>query len=471
LLGIAVEEPIRAPRSLGPHPRGAAAAFLTDLNLDSPTTSSVLVFTDPQRRRTTSSSYIMNNRDRDPPAAFPPAHLQPSERSVIMGKGSGIRRHSGNQHLRFLAAQVLQSYTDCSRQEKTEIVDWLLATTKAACPVGAFVKEVGVNRCVEVSDKVAREKIGYMLRDLAHDRYRSSTKSKSATRRRKATLLSNDGNQVDAKVPRHGVESSLPGDNNNNNNNIKIRAEATQIRALSSFPVFSHPVPVINAPESQPILSGGLMVAAPPQQLRTTAAVSATISCNASTPCFTRGGSTPRTIRQSRQPQGPLRSPPRLTLKHSSSCPGVGEALLDPQNQPVVHPQQLHGARIDDRMLEPSAFACTTADYFSALPPHITVAEAVLRQGTYTAGGFMQQPESGHARHLPAQNSTATKQEVGVKNRPPLVVPDHRRGTSKPMSSADDEWAFAFGSSPSDESEHQNHPPPTTTTNNNTPDE
>ena len=376
----------------------------------------------------------MNTRDRDPAAALPPENLQPSERSVIMGKGANIRHHSGNQYLRLLAAQVLQSYTDCSRQEKTEIVDRLLETTKAACPVGAFVKQVGVNRWVEVSDKVAREKIGYMLRDLAHDRYRSSTKSKSATRRLKATMLSNDGNPMEADVPRH-VETSSPGDNTN----MKIRAEATQIRPLSPSPFFSHPVPLINLPELQPILSGGLMVAALPQQLQPNAA----ISRNASTPCFKQGSIT-RTIQQSRQPQGPLRSPPRVVLRHSSSCPGVREAPLDPQNQPVVHPQQLQGA-IDNMMLEPSAFACA-ANFCSALPPHITVAEAVLRQGSYTAGGFIQQPESGQARHLPTrQKNTATnKQEVGVKNR--------RRGTSKAMS-ADDEWAFAFGSSPSDESD------------------
>ena len=291
-----------------------------------------------------------------------PPNFQPSEHSVIIGKGASISQHSGNQHLRLLAAHILQSYIDCSnRREKTEIVDELLATTKAASPVGAFVKQVGVNRWVEVSDKAAREKIGYTLRDLAHYRYRSSTQSKSASRRQKQ-LSSDDGNRVGRNVESR-VESSRVLETN-----MKIPAETTPIRPLPSFPL-AYPVPLISFPQTQLILNG-VMVAVP-QQLLPTNQFSA---LNASTPGFTRGVS--QTMRQSSQEQGSLHPTPTFLEP-------VPEAPRDPSNQ--LRDKQLHEA-VDDT-LEQSLFPFTAG--FTALPPHITVAEAILSQGAFT--GSIQQ--------------------------------------------------------------------------------
>ena len=353
-----------------------------------------------------------------------PPNFQPSVHSVIIGKGASISQHSGNQHLRLLAAHALQSYTDCSnRREKTEIVDELLATTKAASPVGAFVKQVGVNRWVEVSDKAAREKIGYTLRDLAHYRYRSSTQSKSASRRQKQ-LSSDDGNRVGRNVESR-VESSRVLETN-----MKIPAETTPIRPLPTFPL-AYPVPLISFPQSQLMLNG---VMVPQQQLQSTAA--SPLTHNALTPGVAREIN--QTRRQANHEPRPLCPPPRLFEQSSFPVP---EALLDPSNQ--HHGNQLHNAVAD--ALVQSVFAFPAG--FAALPPHVTVAEAILSQGKYT--GLIQEQESGQATHRPVENDAA----IEVVNR--LALPAQEGKAMSP----DDEWALAFGSSSegSDTAYHHNN--------------
>jgi len=316
--------------------------------------------THPRRKVEARSKEDIDDADRPLPPNF-----QPSEHSVIIGKGASISQHSGNKHLRLLAAHVLQSYTECSsRREKTEIVDELLATTKAASPIGAFVKQVGVNRWVEVSDKAAREKIGYTLRDLAHYRYRSSTQSKSATRRQKQ-LSSDDGNRVGRNVESRLGSSSL-------DTNLKIPAETTSIRPLSSFPP-GYAVPLITLAESQHLLNG-MMV--PQQQLQTAAA--SVLTHNHSLHGFAREVS--QAIRQASHEPRPLCAPPRLL--EQSSYP-VREAPLDPNKQ--HRDTQLHEA-VDDTLVT-SVFAFPSG--FVALPPHVTVAEASLSQATFT--GLIQQ--------------------------------------------------------------------------------
>jgi hypothetical protein len=112
-----------------------------------------------------------------------PPDFRPSTYSVLIGKGQDVSNSPGIQRLRLLGAQVITKYRDTkSRREKTLILDRLLETTKAACPVGAFIRSVGRNAWVEVSDLVARQKIGSILRNLAHDRYRSSAPSKQNAR-------------------------------------------------------------------------------------------------------------------------------------------------------------------------------------------------------------------------------------------------------------------------------------------------
>lgn len=110
--------------------------------------------------------------------------FMPSPYTVVLGKGNTPRNVVGNRRLRILASVAGNKYARCkSRKEKSNVITELFKTVQTACPTAAFVKFQD-GRWWEVDDDVAREKIGYILRDLLHDRYKSSSKSKTANRRR-----------------------------------------------------------------------------------------------------------------------------------------------------------------------------------------------------------------------------------------------------------------------------------------------
>ncbi|KAG7363766.1 hypothetical protein IV203_027127 [Nitzschia inconspicua] len=114
-----------------------------------------------------------------------PNGFKPSEFTVIIGRGKKVRETIGNLHLRTLATTYLSQYADAlkNRQAKTAVVNNVLGIIRAVCPNGgAFVRRHN-GRWYEVSDRVAREKVGYVFRDLLSDSYESSCKSKTAKRK------------------------------------------------------------------------------------------------------------------------------------------------------------------------------------------------------------------------------------------------------------------------------------------------
>lgn len=112
-----------------------------------------------------------------------PKDFQPSEFTVIIGRGKKIRESQGNIHLRTLASTYLSKYSD-SRQAKTEVVNSILGIIRAVCPNGGAFVRCEQGQWYEVGDRVAREKVGYVFRDLLSDQYESSCKSKTAKRKR-----------------------------------------------------------------------------------------------------------------------------------------------------------------------------------------------------------------------------------------------------------------------------------------------
>lgn len=115
-----------------------------------------------------------------------PKDFMPTPYTVVLGKGNVPKSLVGNRRLRVLASAVLHKYEGSkSRKEKTSVITELLETFRSACPTTPFVKYQN-GEWWEVDDNVAREKIGYVFRDLLHDRYRSSSKSKGEIRRRKS---------------------------------------------------------------------------------------------------------------------------------------------------------------------------------------------------------------------------------------------------------------------------------------------
>lgn len=118
-----------------------------------------------------------------------PLDFVPSSYTVIVGRGKRIAQTVGNQRLRVLATMFLAEYEKAMncKAAKTRIVNKIVDAIKCACAdsqcQGAFVR-YSKGRCYVVDDSVAREKVGYQLRDLLGDKYESSSRSKVAKKER-----------------------------------------------------------------------------------------------------------------------------------------------------------------------------------------------------------------------------------------------------------------------------------------------
>lgn len=116
-----------------------------------------------------------------------PEAFEPTPYSVICGRGRKCTTAVGNRRLQVIATMHVGRYSQLKRKEdKTEIVSEILQMVKDACPDErfAFIKYHD-GRWWEVETLIAREKIGAVLRDCLHSKYRSSTKSKLERRRAK----------------------------------------------------------------------------------------------------------------------------------------------------------------------------------------------------------------------------------------------------------------------------------------------
>lgn len=128
-----------------------------------------------------------------------PSDFKPSNYTVIIGRGKKIREATGNCRLRVIASTFLTQYSKNQRKKhmKTMLVNRVIDIIKHACAKGscdryrsiAFVRETKEGEWFEVDDAVAREKVGYVFRDLLADRYESSSKRKTARKFEKRRLL------------------------------------------------------------------------------------------------------------------------------------------------------------------------------------------------------------------------------------------------------------------------------------------
>jgi hypothetical protein len=126
------------------------------------------------------------NRKPRPSATDPlPVDFIPSPYSVICGRGKACTNAVGNRRLKVTASMFLEKYSKAStKEEKSMIVTEIMDIVEVACPdeTGAFIR-YDEGRWWVVDHMAAREKVGALLRDCLHTKYRSSTKSKLARRR------------------------------------------------------------------------------------------------------------------------------------------------------------------------------------------------------------------------------------------------------------------------------------------------
>jgi hypothetical protein len=107
--------------------------------------------------------------------------FQPSEYSVICGRGKASYGHTGNHRLRMLASMFVEKYSQSGcNKHKSSIAANIVTITRER---GGFFCKYEKGAWFEVGDHFAREKVSAMFRDMLHTQYRSSAKAKTARRR------------------------------------------------------------------------------------------------------------------------------------------------------------------------------------------------------------------------------------------------------------------------------------------------
>jgi hypothetical protein len=106
---------------------------------------------------------------------------QPSEYSIVCGRGKDTFNHIGNQRFRALASMFTERYSRAgTKVAKSAIVSEIIDVIREAD--GNFCK-LKKGAWIEVGDHHAREKVSSLLRDFLHTQYRSSAKAKISRRK------------------------------------------------------------------------------------------------------------------------------------------------------------------------------------------------------------------------------------------------------------------------------------------------
>jgi len=121
-----------------------------------------------------------------------PQDFAPGSHTVIIDRRKRARQAPGNQLLRNVAMAFCYEYANApNKPSKSRIVSAISQIFEDNCPDGgAFVRLCSDNRWYTVKDSVATEKVGYTMRELLGERYRSSSRGKKM-----ASLQSLDQNK------------------------------------------------------------------------------------------------------------------------------------------------------------------------------------------------------------------------------------------------------------------------------------
>ena len=110
--------------------------------------------------------------------------FEPSPNHVICARGREAKEWQGNKFLRSLVDASVPKYEAATnRMEKTVIVSEIIEAVRSQTRDGvAFVKKVN-NQWYQINESLSREKVGQLLRERLHQKYKSSTKAKRRKQR------------------------------------------------------------------------------------------------------------------------------------------------------------------------------------------------------------------------------------------------------------------------------------------------
>ena len=109
---------------------------------------------------------------------LPPNYI-PGPNDVICARGKAVKSHSGNQQFREKVQNFIGKYSDAATKfEKSLIVSQVVESVGEASPNGGLFIKYLSGQWYQVSDNLAREKVGQAFRDALHSKYKSSSKAK-----------------------------------------------------------------------------------------------------------------------------------------------------------------------------------------------------------------------------------------------------------------------------------------------------
>jgi hypothetical protein len=135
-----------------------------------------------------------------------PAEFQPSDYSVVCGRGKDSFNHVGNHRFRALVTMFIERYSQAgSKVARSAIVSEIIDVIRQAG--GNFCK-LQRGAWFVVGDPQAREKVGALLRDLLYTQYRSSAKAKVRRRWSLQQKENQDRDQRSGQTPVDDTDDS-----------------------------------------------------------------------------------------------------------------------------------------------------------------------------------------------------------------------------------------------------------------------
>ena len=142
-----------------------------------------------------------------------PSNYQPSEYTVVIGKGRVPMQANGTKYLRVLVQNHLEEYSQAqNKTEKSKIVTTIINIIQDNCVDDGitFVKyDNGIY--THVPENLRREKIAATFRDLLSFKYKSSSQNKTAKRRqaRKVQRMERQ-KRIQQRLQQQHLRSALP---------------------------------------------------------------------------------------------------------------------------------------------------------------------------------------------------------------------------------------------------------------------
>lgn len=120
----------------------------------------------------------------------------PGRHDVLCGRGQMCFRHQGNRDFRDMVADMVQSYVEASRPQKTTIVRAIIK--RVFKKGGRFLRRNAKGLWYDSGTKGAKEKVGHTLRDATSDRLQYIRVAKEEARARsQQTKKVNDDDDAD----------------------------------------------------------------------------------------------------------------------------------------------------------------------------------------------------------------------------------------------------------------------------------